>query len=211
MKACVASGQDTTLTWLISVEGSWSPTFLRALRGRGKQAKGNYSLCAYLSSAARVLWRGGRGEGTSPLPAPTGPYRPLPAPTGPYRPLPTPADPCQRHQPYVPLHCLFWCAGAANGRRASPGCCAARSRRAAWETEGHLADYGCWVVKMQAPCVEWSRKMTAAPAARLGLADRGLLRTGLAADIRIFDPESVIDRADWKNLTLPEGYRDGDC
>lgn len=35
------------------------------------------------------------------------------------------------------------------------------------------------------------RKMTAAPAARLGLADRGLLRDALAADIVIFDPATV--------------------
>jgi N-acyl-D-aspartate/D-glutamate deacylase len=50
------------------------------------------------------------------------------------------------------------------------------------------------------------RKMTAAPAARLGLTDRGLLRTGLAADICIFDPKSVIDQANWNNLeAYPKG------
>ena len=43
------------------------------------------------------------------------------------------------------------------------------------------------------------RKMTSAPAARLGLKDRGLLQEGLAADICIFNPEIVIDRADWGN------------
>src|SRR4029450_6030929 len=35
------------------------------------------------------------------------------------------------------------------------------------------------------------RKMAAAPAARLGLHDRGVLRTGLRADIAIFDPATV--------------------
>ncbi len=35
------------------------------------------------------------------------------------------------------------------------------------------------------------RKMTSAPAARLGLRDRGLLRDGLAADVVVFDPERV--------------------
>ena len=50
------------------------------------------------------------------------------------------------------------------------------------------------------------RKMTSAPAARLGLLDRGLLRTELAADICIFDPKTVIDRADWENT---EAYPDG--
>jgi N-acyl-D-amino-acid deacylase len=38
-------------------------------------------------------------------------------------------------------------------------------------------------------------KMTGAPAAALGLADRGVLRPGAAADIIVFDPVSIIDRA----------------
>jgi len=50
------------------------------------------------------------------------------------------------------------------------------------------------------------RKMTATPAARLGLTDRGFLQEGLAADICVFDPETVIDRADWEN---PEAYPEG--
>ena len=33
--------------------------------------------------------------------------------------------------------------------------------------------------------------MTSLPAQRLGLADRGLLRKGMAADIVVFDPLSV--------------------
>jgi len=50
------------------------------------------------------------------------------------------------------------------------------------------------------------RKMTSAPAARLGLTDRGLLQAGLAADICVFDPKTVIDRAAWDNLeAYPEG------
>lgn len=39
------------------------------------------------------------------------------------------------------------------------------------------------------------RKMTSAVATRLSLTDRGLLRPGLFADLVVFDPETVIDRA----------------
>ena len=42
-------------------------------------------------------------------------------------------------------------------------------------------------------------KMTAAPAARVGLKDRGLLKEGMFADITIFDPAKVIDRATFES------------
>lgn len=38
-------------------------------------------------------------------------------------------------------------------------------------------------------------KMTGLPAANLGLKHRGLLREGYFADVTIFDPKTVIDRA----------------
>ena len=39
------------------------------------------------------------------------------------------------------------------------------------------------------------RKMTSFPAARLGLADRGVLKAGLAADITVFDAATIADQA----------------
>ncbi len=43
------------------------------------------------------------------------------------------------------------------------------------------------------------RKMTALPAARLGLKDRGWLRVGMKADVVVFDPDRVIDLATMTN------------
>jgi N-acyl-D-amino-acid deacylase len=50
------------------------------------------------------------------------------------------------------------------------------------------------------------RKMTSLPAARLGFADRGLVRPGFAADLVLFDPEKVADRASYVD---PHRYADG--
>jgi N-acyl-D-amino-acid deacylase len=50
------------------------------------------------------------------------------------------------------------------------------------------------------------RKMTSFPAQRLQLKDRGLLKEGMWADIVIFDPDTVIDRATYENPhQFPEG------
>jgi len=49
-------------------------------------------------------------------------------------------------------------------------------------------------------------KVTAASAARLGLVDRGVIKCGLAADLVIFDPDTVADRA---TLQKPDLYPDG--
>ncbi|HEY3135360.1 MAG TPA: D-aminoacylase [Blastocatellia bacterium] len=46
------------------------------------------------------------------------------------------------------------------------------------------------------------RKMTSLPAKRLGLTDRGLIREGMKADIVIFDPKRVIDRATFREPQL---------
>jgi dihydroorotase/N-acyl-D-amino-acid deacylase len=50
------------------------------------------------------------------------------------------------------------------------------------------------------------RKMTALPAARLGLVNRGQLLTDYAADLVIFDAETVADRATFEQ---PHQYATG--
>ena len=50
------------------------------------------------------------------------------------------------------------------------------------------------------------RRMTSFPAQKLGLLDRGLLREGVWADIVIFDPDKVIDKATYlEPHQFPEG------
>lgn len=45
------------------------------------------------------------------------------------------------------------------------------------------------------------RKMTSRPAARVGLQDRGLLRTGMMADITVFDPATIRDVSTFEDPT----------
>ncbi len=50
------------------------------------------------------------------------------------------------------------------------------------------------------------RRMTSLAARRLGLHDRGLIAPGMAADLLIFDPDNVVDRADFGD---PMQYAEG--
>ena len=50
------------------------------------------------------------------------------------------------------------------------------------------------------------RKMTSLPAEFIGLLDRGKIAEGYAADITVFDPETIIDRSTWvEPRRMPDG------
>jgi len=56
------------------------------------------------------------------------------------------------------------------------------------------------------PLEEMIRKMTAMPAAHMGFVRRGLLKVGWAADICVFDPDRIVDKATFKDPAVyPEG------
>ncbi len=68
---------------------------------------------------------------------------------------------------------------------------------------------GRYAREMRAICFEDAvRKMTAAPAARFGLRDRGVIAQGCHADITVFDPQTIGSSASYENPERPpEGIR----
>jgi dihydroorotase/N-acyl-D-amino-acid deacylase len=50
------------------------------------------------------------------------------------------------------------------------------------------------------------RKMSSFPARRIGLADRGVLRAGMKADVVVFNPATIVDRATFEK---PHQYAEG--
>ena len=59
------------------------------------------------------------------------------------------------------------------------------------------------------PLEDAVRKMTSAVATRLSIGDRGLLREGMRADVVVFDPATIIDRATYERPhQLSAGVRD---
>jgi len=58
------------------------------------------------------------------------------------------------------------------------------------------------------PLEEMIRKMTAMPAGQMGFVRRGMLKVGWAADVCVFDPDRIIDKATFKEpAAYPEGVR----
>ena len=55
------------------------------------------------------------------------------------------------------------------------------------------------------PLIDALRKMTLEPAKRLELDQKGRIQLGCDADITIFDPDTIIDKADFTQLCKPEG------
>ena len=71
-----------------------------------------------------------------------------------------------------------------------------------WGTFARVLGHYCREEKLF-PLEEAVRKMTGLPAARFALRDRGRIAPGTFADITVFDPATVIDRASFEAPTTP--------
>jgi dihydroorotase/N-acyl-D-amino-acid deacylase len=93
-----------------------------------------------------------------------------------------------------------------SGARATDGPLAgSKSHPRGWGTYPRIL--GHYVRDEQLMPLEFAiHKMTGLPASNVGLKERGLLREGYFADITIFDPKTVIDRATFE---MPNQYPEG--
>lgn len=66
-------------------------------------------------------------------------------------------------------------------------------------------------LRARAAIMSWEqaiRKSSWLPASTIGMSDRGLIARGMAADLAIIDPHTIIDRATYEDPALPsEGIR----
>ena len=66
---------------------------------------------------------------------------------------------------------------------------------------------GCYVRELKLlPLEDAVRRMTSFPASRLGLRDRGVIAEGYFADLVLFDPDSIVDKATYEN---PRQFAEG--
>jgi N-acyl-D-amino-acid deacylase len=80
-----------------------------------------------------------------------------------------------------------------------------------WPERGHPRGFGTfprilglYVRQDSVITLEFAiRKMTSLAAQRVGISDRGLLRPGMYADITVFDPKTIIDRATFEQPSQP--------
>ena len=86
-----------------------------------------------------------------------------------------------------------------SGARATDGPLAgSKSHPRGWGSYPRIL--GCYVRDEKLLSLETAvHKMTGAPAARVGLRERGLIKEGMFADITVFDPAKVIDRATFES------------
>ena len=86
-----------------------------------------------------------------------------------------------------------------SGARATDGPLAgSKSHPRGWGSYPRIL--GCYVRDEKLLSLETAvHKMTGAPAARVGLRERGLIKEGMFADITVFDPANVIDRATFES------------
>ncbi len=97
---------------------------------------------------------------------------------------------------------------------ASDGSALAPYGKVALGSYPHPRNYGCFPKvlgefvreRKLVTLTEAVRKMTSLPASRFGLENRGVIETGAHADITIFDPETVADKA---TFVEPQQYPEG--